>query len=114
MAPAFVLDLAWPRIAGWSRWRQALVAGVLFLVVLVAVEWPFANFLQSPAAHNAFFGSGYLDYNQSPQSYASTNRFVQYETVSEFPIGMLIALGCSVISMWLGLATGDWLKRVRR
>jgi hypothetical protein len=114
MIPAFVLDLMWPRLAGWRRWQQALILGSLFFVVLVAAQWPFADFLQSPAARNAFFGSAYLDYNQSPQSYAATYRFVPPESASGFRIGMLIALGCSVISMWIGIGAGDWLRRVRR
>jgi hypothetical protein len=114
LIPAIVLDLLWPRMAGWNKWQQALVSGVLFFAVLVAVQWPFGDFLQSPAARNAFFGSHYLDYNQSEQGYAATYRFLPYENASEFRIGMLIALGCSVVSMWLGIGAGDWLKRVRR
>jgi hypothetical protein len=114
LIPALVLDLVWPRVAGWRKWKQALATGALFLVVLVAVEWPFGDFLQSPAARNALFGSMYYDYNQSPQGYAATYRFVPFETASEFRNGMAIALGCSIVSMWLGMSAGDWLKRVRR
>jgi len=114
LIPAFVLDLVWPRMARWQKWQQAVVTGALFLVVLVAVEWPFGDFLQSPAARNALFGSIYYDYNQSPQGYAATYRFVPFETASEFRSGMAIALGCSIVSMWLGMSAGDWLKRVRR
>jgi hypothetical protein len=112
--PAIVLDLLWPQMARWSRWRQALVSGALFLVVLICVQWPFGDFLQSPAARNALFGSAYLDYATNPQSYAATYRFVPYETASEFHTGMAIALGSSIISMWLGMSAGDWLRRVRR
>jgi hypothetical protein len=114
LVPAFLLDLAWPRVAAWRRWQQAVISGALFLVVLVLVEWPFADFLQSPLARNAFFGSSYFDYFQSPQSYAATYRFVTYENPAEFRIGMAIALACAVGSVWLGMAAGDWLKRVRR
>jgi len=114
LIPALVLDLLWPRVAGWRKWQQALATGALFLVVLVAVEWPFGDFLQSPAARNALFGSMYYDYNQSPQGYAATYRFVPFETASEFRNGMAIALGCAIVSMWLGMSAGDWLKRVRR
>jgi hypothetical protein len=112
--PAIVLDLLWPQMARWSRWRQALVSGALFLVVLICVQWPFGDFLQSPAARNALFGSAYLDYATNSQSYAATYRFVPYETASEFHTGMAIALGSSIISMWLGMSAGDWLRRVRR
>ena len=41
-------------------------------------------------------------------------RFVSFETPAEFRIGMTIALGCAIVSVWLGMGAGDWLKRVRR
>src|ERR1700722_13140068 len=114
LIPAVVLDLIWPRMATWSRWKQAVVSGVLFFGVLVPVEWPFGDFLQSTFARNAFFGSTYYDYFQGPQSYAALYRFVSFETPVEFRIGMTIALGCAIVSVWLGMGAGDWLKRVRR
>lgn len=114
LIPAFALDLLWPRIARRPAWQQALVLGPLFLAVLIAVQWPFADFLQSPAARNAFFGSAYIDYNQSAQGFAATYRFVPGGPPSAFRIGMAIALACSVASIWAGMAAGDWLKRVRR
>ena len=116
LIPAIVLDLLWasPRMAAWSKWKQALVSGVLFLGVLVAAEWPFGDFLQSPLARNAFLGTIYFSYFQSPQGYAATYRFVPFETAGEFRIGMAIALACAIVSVWLGMGAGDWLKRVRR
>jgi hypothetical protein len=114
LIPALVLDFVWPRMANWSNWKQAVVSGLLFFGVLVPVEWPFADFLQSPLARNAFFGSAYFDYFQNPQSYAATYRFVPYETAGEFRIGMAIAFACAIVSVWLGMGAGDWLKRVRR
>jgi hypothetical protein len=114
LMPALVLDLLWPRMTAWSKWKQAAVSGVSFFGVLVPVEWLFADFLQSPAARNAFFGSIYFSYFQSPQSYGATYRFVPYETAAQFRVGMAIALACAIVSAWLGMGAGDWLKRVRR
>ena len=114
MAPALVLDWLWPRMVAWKMWKQALVSGALFLAVLLPVQWPFADFLQSPGARNAVFGSAYYDYNVSPQSYAATYRFVPLETAAEFRAGLGIALACAVVSTWLGLGAGEWLRRVRR
>jgi len=115
VVPAFVLDWLWPRMSGWGAMKQAVVSGAIFLGTLIAVEGPFADLLQSPAGRNFFFGSIYYDYNQSPQSYAATYRFVPFErTPGEFRIGLLIALVCAIVSMWAGLRTGDWLRRVRR
>jgi len=114
LIPALVLDLVWPRMTVWSKWKQAMVSGEVFLGVLAPVEWLFADFLQSPAARNAFFGSIYFSYFQSPQSYGATYRFIPYETAAQFRIGMAIALACAIVSVWLGMGAGDWLKRVRR
>src|SRR5256885_5881101 len=50
--PAIALDLIWERTARWGILKQALVSAVVFLAVFAAVQWPFANFLASPAARN--------------------------------------------------------------
>jgi hypothetical protein len=115
IVPAALIDLVMPRFAGWPNWRQALVAGPLFLLSFFAAQWPFATFLQSPAAHNAIFGSGYLDFSAGPRSLYTLNLFLRYErTPAEFVNGMLIALLCAILASWLGMARGDWLSRVRR
>jgi len=115
IVPAFLIDLIMPKLRNWPNWRQALVAGPLFLLSFLAVEWPFATFLQSPAAHNAIFGSGYLDYAAGPRSLFVLNHFFPYErTQSEFLTGLLIAAVCATLASWLGMARGDWLSRVRR
>ena len=115
IAPAFVIDLILPRIARLPNWAQAAIAGTIFFAVFLAVEWPFGTFLNSPAAANAFFGSGYLDYFLSSQSNQALYRFVQFEkTPADFRMGMLIALASAIGASWVGLARGDWLSRVRR
>jgi hypothetical protein len=113
LIPALLLDLVWPRMADWTKWKQAVVSGVLFLGSLMIVEWPFADFLQSPGARNAFFGSIYFSYFQSPQSFGATYRFIPYETAGQFRLGLTIALACAIVSVWIGMGAGDWLKRVR-
>lgn len=114
VVPAFVLDLVWQRMGAWRAWTRVLVSGVLFLAVLVAVEWPFANFLQSPWARNRVFGSAYLSYFQSPQSFGALHQFLPAATPSQFRLGMEIAIAYAILSMWVGMSLGDWLKRVRR
>jgi len=115
IAPAFVLDLIRPRIDRLPNWKHAIIAGTVFFAVFLAVQWPFATFLNSPAAANAFFGSGYLDYFLGPQSNQALYRFVQFEkTTAAFRNGLLIALACAIGASWIGLARGDWLRRVRR
>ena len=51
---------------------RALVVGVAFFVVFVAVQWPWADFMMSPSARNAFFGSGYVDF-ATPDCSASSD-----------------------------------------
>jgi hypothetical protein len=115
IVPAILIDLLRPRLAAWPNWRQALAIGPLFLFSFLAVEWPLGSFLQSPAARNAVFGSGYLDYFAGPQSYFAMYRFLPYErTQAEFLTGILLALVCATLTSWLGMARGDWLSRVRR
>jgi hypothetical protein len=116
VVPAFLLDWLWPRMDKnkWGTAKQAVVSGTLFLGSLLAVQWPFADLLQSPLGRNAFFGSIYYDYFQSPQSYAATWRFVPFETQSQFRIGLVIALACAMVSMWIGFKAGEWLRRVQR
>jgi hypothetical protein len=115
IAPAFVLDLLRPRIERLLNWQHATIAGTVFFAVFLAVQWPFASFLNSPAAANAFFGSGYLDYFVGPQSNQALYHFVQFEkTPADFRNGLLIALACAMGASWIGLARGDWLRRVRR
>jgi len=113
--PAFLMDLVAPHVRDWKKPLQAALLGPLFLLSFALVEWPFGSFLQSPAARNAFFGSGYLDYFAGPQSFMARYEFVPWDrTQTEFLIGMLIAAVCAMFTTWLGLLRGDWLKRVRR
>ncbi len=114
IVPALALDLLGARMKGWKMWRVAVVSGVLFVAVYFAAQWPFADFLQSPLARNPIFGSTYESYNQNPRGFAMTFRFAPPDSPSEFQIGMLMAFVFGILSTWVGLATGDWLKRVRR
>ena len=43
VVPALALDLLWQRVKNWKPWQIALVSGVVFIAVLTAVEWPFAE-----------------------------------------------------------------------
>ena len=66
LVPALALDLLASRVASWTAWAQAILLGSVFLITLVAVEWPTADFMMTPAARNRFFGTHYLEYNFHP------------------------------------------------
>jgi len=115
IAPAFVLDLLSPRLKSWTRWQQALLGGIMFVLVLMAVQWPFANFLvYSQAARNWIFGTHYFPYFYSPAQVLERSRFVNWETVRQFWVGIGLAFFAAIISTRLGITWGNWMRRVRR
>lgn len=115
LAPAVVVDLVLNRFRSHPKWLQASVAGIGFLVTMLAVQWPFAYFLVSPLARNWIFGMNYFPYMMRPSEYHLAWEFVVYEkTRVAFWSGMSIAFIASVVSARLGLAWGDWMRQVRR
>jgi hypothetical protein len=115
IVPAVVLDLLWARTAHWNRWLQAMVSGLVFVAVFVAVQWPFASFLMSPAARNRFFGAIYFDYNLHPSSKYVRYLFSQTErSAGEFRMEMGLAALFAILTTRIGMAWGDWMQRIRR
>ena len=115
MVPALVLDLLSPRLKSWTKWQQALLGGIVFVGVLIAVQWPFANFLiYSPASQNWVFGTHYFPYFFSPDQVLERSRFVDWETLGQFWLGMGLAVIAAVVSSRMGITWGNWMRRVRR
>ena len=115
IVPAVVLDTLLSKLGGRNRWLVALVAGWSFVALLVAVQWPFASFLNSPASGNWFFGTHYRAYMQHPESYTATYRFVPLEaTAARFWAVMAMAFAFATLSARAGLGLGGWLRRVAR
>ncbi len=54
--------------------------GAVFAALFFIVQWPFATFLMSPGARNAFFGAIYFDYNMPPQTFYRRYLFLPHET----------------------------------
>ncbi len=112
--PAFALDLLWQRTGGWGTWKQSLVSGGLFLAIFAAVQWPFADFLMSPEARNWVFGAGYFSYVAPPTSLYLRHLFAPTETGQALWIEIALAVTLAVCGTRLGLAWGDWMRRIRR
>ena len=110
---AIAVDLARRRIAGTHPWRHALVLGPVFIAVFAAVQWPFANFLMSPASRNWIFGTHYLPFFAPPESdYA---RYVFTDALPGFSLAAAaMATGAAVVSTRLGIGWGEWMRRIRR
>ncbi len=114
IVPALALDLLWQRARNWKVWQIALASGVVFVAVLVAVEWPFANFLMSKASANRFFGTIYFDYNSRPSSFDRLRKFYYPDYGWSLRLGLLRAAVYAAISTWIGLTFGRWMRGVQR
>jgi hypothetical protein len=112
---AFVFDLVRQRIGQLGRWTQSAVLGAVFLGSFIAVQWPFANFLMSPAAQNRVFVANNYPYFMPSTSLWVRNIFAQTEhSPLRFWIVMFEALLVSVVMMYIGFSWGDWMRRIRR
>jgi hypothetical protein len=114
LLPAIALDLLWQRTRHWKHWQIALASGVVFVAVLTAFEWPFANFLMSRASENRVFGTMYFSYNSRPTSPDRLRIFLDPEHGLVLALGLLRAALYAAISTWIGLAFGRWMRGVER
>jgi hypothetical protein len=115
IVPAIVLDLVRRRIGGWNKWAQAATLGFAFLVSFFAVQWPFADFLMSPASRNWIFATGDIPYFAGPRSPWMKNVFIPTETsATAFWIRMGIAVVAAGVMTRLGTRWGEWMRQIRR
>jgi hypothetical protein len=116
IVPALALDLLAGRAAaGWSRARLAATVGAVFAALFFIVQWPFATFLMSPGARNAFFGAIYFDYNTPPQMLYRRHLFVPHATgPGALVTGACVSIAIAIAGSWLGLRWGSWMRRIHR
>jgi hypothetical protein len=111
IVPAIAIDIVRNRLAHWPRWRLGPVLGVVFVATFVAVQWPFASFLQSPGARNWVFGADYFPYFVQPGWYVARHAFMPDAN----PVrGFALAFGAAMLTSYLGLLLGDLMRKVRR
>jgi hypothetical protein len=112
IVPAFALDLVMQRLSGrLNDWLFAAVAAAVFLTGLIAVQWPFADFLMSPWARNWFFISHRMPYTADPSFQA---RWYVLNPADNLLVGLPIALVLGYASARCGLWWGNWMSRVQR
>ena len=112
---ALALDLLFQKIQDRGKWFQAVAGGVVFVAVLIAVNWPFANFLMSPASRNWVFGTQQFAYFLNPTVASVRNVFFAWEqTTTHFLVNMGWALVAGIVSTRVGITVGGWLQRVQR
>jgi hypothetical protein len=113
VVPAFVADLVLARSEAWPRAARALLIGPLFVAVLVAVQWPFAEFLMSEHARNWVFGTHYFAYFMHPDWLGTRHLFVPNQP-GELFYGLGVAATTAVVTTYVGLVLGDAMRKVRR
>lgn len=114
IVPAFLMDLFWANAPRGREWRLAFMSALLFVVSLLAVQYPFASFLMSPAARNAFFGTIYLPYGTPPASFLARNAFYLIETPAQFWMGLGMAVIAGTLAFRFGFSRGRWMSQVQR
>jgi hypothetical protein len=114
IVPAALLDLLWARIGDRNKLLVAAISGPVFVLGLVAVEWPFANFLMSRASENRFFATGFHDYSIPSWSAEVMRHFVNPQHGPVLWQGLVMAMVYSAISALLGLMLGDWMRKIQR
>ncbi|GAB3987355.1 hypothetical protein GCM10028807_07250 [Spirosoma daeguense] len=122
IVPAFALDWLMHRFEKpevgrkINDWVLALIYAVVFMLLLLAVQWPFGEFLQtSPYARNGFFLSNSWSYDSPPDweyrfAYAPWNS----QSTADFWLGFGEALLYATLSARIGLFWGNWMKRIAR
>ena len=114
-AGAAALDFLLDKMSGKNKWLQAAVAGIGFVLVMFAVEWPMSSFLVSKMAENPIFGTDYYPYMERPSEYVDSHRFFAYETThSAFLLNMGMAFVAAILTTRFGLSWGDWMRKVKR
>lgn len=106
---------------GWLRLRTALRAmalGALFLALLMATQWFFAEFLLSPKAANWFFvGDRHWSYGAGPgiwrSEFWSMGGVPPGEGLFKFG-GLGLCWLFASFNSWLGLLWGGWMRKVKR
>jgi hypothetical protein len=123
LVPAVLIDvvmLLWGRKLASIRgakglfldWLLALAVGILFVGVMLPLQWNFSKFLISPASDNWFFaGTRIWPYYSRLGDW--THEFWDRSKTLDVS-GVLAAVIIAVISARLGLWCTRWMLKVRR
>jgi hypothetical protein len=119
VVPAFIGDLLMRRFGRTNDWTLSVVLGVMFVAVLVLVQWFWADFMISPHARNFLFGADQWSYTDRLGSWRyefwSMDRNSQgVWSPALFSRRLGIAATEAVISARIGLWIGSAISRVKR
>jgi len=90
-----------------------VVLAAVFLILVLAVQWPFSGFLLSDAADNRFFArSGHWPYFARLGDW--TNTFWDWKADPLTWKGIARAFAAAFVSTRVGLWLGNYLQRLKR
>lgn len=118
VVPAFLIDLVLRR-SGRADGRLALILGPLIVFSLLVMQWPFAEFLLSPAARNPIFVADHWSYTSTLGSWRyeywdlDTGKDGRWSAAA-FASRMAIAVAVAIVTSWIGLGWGRWMRGVQR
>ena len=99
-----------------NDWWLAVLTGLVFMLVFLAVQWPFGGFLhESPYARNWFFMSDSWGFFNDPNwkyRFKFSPRLDQ--SAAQFAAGFGKAILIAMLSARIGLTWGNWMRRVVR
>jgi hypothetical protein len=110
--PALAIDVLMRRLGSGRDWTLSVVLGLAFLTVFFLVQWFGAYFFLTPAARNIIFSGDSWDY--STRIRPSLYSFWNPSSGKALAVGLVWALGISVVSSRAGLWMGNWMARVKR
>ena len=114
IVPAIAIDLVTRRYADMNRWLLAVPYASYFLVLFIAVQWPFADVLMASKGH-WFFGTSKWYFGSNPNwEYRYAFPPWQLNSIKEWAIGFPIALAIAILTSRVGISWGNWLKRIVR
>jgi hypothetical protein len=114
VVPALVMDIVLQR-SNSGDGVKAIWLSLLFVGLLLAVQYPFSGFLvESPGSRNWFFGSDawyFGDYPDAPYRYHFYAGIAPFYTMIQ---GLLIAVAIGWLCARISLRWGNWLQSIQR
>ncbi len=111
IVPALAIDLMLRRLRV-NDWLLSVAIGVVFVLLMLAAHWWWAEFLLSPAAGNRFFGVDHWDYYIRLGDWRY--QFWNTSNAATFLRGLGIAVASAIVSSRIGLWVGKGMMSVRR
>ena len=113
IAPALLIDWLHLKFGDRHDWKLAVCIAIAFVGAMIAVHWPFGEFMLSPAARNYFFAGDQWPYMYRMDQWR--HEFWRMDSdVGAFALGLGKAVLFGFISARVGLAWGNWTRRVMR